>query len=208
MKKTILVIMMLSAMSLSAISASPAVTADSISYACKITNIVQQDTATLTFDVYITNTGLDTLKFASLDGNVSFDYFGISNGGTLAGAFVPGSASASLATIQKTPDWNVDPVTKHIIMKSYAAPVVGSCFKIPYTDSVKIGTFILVDTKPFKINSTASFVWKITPGSSLARTSALKCYILHDTQGRDTTCADLTIAADMVTRGNPVLNPQ
>jgi hypothetical protein len=206
MRKLFISLFILMTISLKALCAPPVVT-DSIAYACKLTNIVQTDTSTITFDIYVTNLGVDTLKFAALEANISFNYTGIANGGTITGTFEPGSASSSLATIQKSPRWKVENSTKRIIFKLYPPPVVGSCYKIPYTDSVKLGTFILVDTKPFTWNSQASFAWAFTPGASLAYTTSFQCYILHDCCGRDVTAADLTVPVDMIVYGNPVLNP-
>lgn len=120
------------------------------SFTCTIKNINQPKNTdnVLEFDVYVYNTGKETIKFQSLQAGINFNYDGLANGGVITGQFVKNSADRTLLANQQNPNWTVNQETKQIRLLAAIQTSSNMAATIP-VEGLKVGTFRLTNTKPF-----------------------------------------------------------
>ena len=172
------------------------------SYNCSIKNITQVDLKTLTFEVWLQNTGSTGLKLEALQAGINFNYDGLSNGGIITGAFVPGTANGVMpGSTQYSPDWNINQTSKQIRLLpamefSYAFPT-----NIPNSGGgIRIGRFIMTNTVNFA-TATPNFTWSFANGSGYTTETIVDCYVNGSDLG-----TDITNTSNQIVIGNPVIN--
>ena len=155
-------------------------------YNCCITNFIRTSTTQMQFDVVIEWTGTNTQKLAFFQGGVNFNYAGIANGGTITGAFKPGSADPTLPGSQQSPTWNINQSSKQI---RFFASIVSSSIAVPIASppGFRLGTFIMTNTVPFTTNSSPNFVWSFSTGTSSTTKTQVSVYVNGATSATDVT---------------------
>ena len=154
-------------------------------YNCYIKNITQTSTKTLEFDVWVEWTGSEpnTYKFNFFQAGIDFNYSGMLNGGTITGAFVSGSADASIPTVQQSPNWNINSTSHQIRMLAAINTTSSTAVTIPASPGIRLGTFRITNTADFTTGSTPDFTWKFATGSGTTTKTALGAYIGTSTLG-------------------------
>ena len=172
-----------------------------INYTCCIEVITQTAPNILEFDVIIEWTGTNTQKLTLFQGGINFNYTGMSNGGTITGAFKSGSADLSLPAVQQNLNWNVNASSKQIRLFAAIASV-GSATAIPSPPGFRLGTFVITNTVPFTSLSTPNFVWSFLTGTGTTSKTQVSVYVNGASTG-----TDVTIPPNHCVDGNPALNP-
>lgn len=131
-----------------------------------IRNIHQTSPNIIELDVWLEWTGTNTQKFLAFQGGMNFNYDGLSNGGVITGAFVPGSADPALPAAQQAPNWNVNPVSKQIRFLAAIATPASIAVATPAPPGFRLGTLRLTNTVPFKVNTPMNFEWSFLTGNS------------------------------------------
>ena len=117
-------------------------------------NITRIDTDSVSFDVYISRIGTDTVNLAGYDLTISFDYQACANGGTVRVFYVPNSAdTAGMPAKHKTPTILYDSTNAPGTFRMYVNNAT-------YATSKKIGSSTNGMTKlgKFKMRCTAHWV--------------------------------------------------
>ena len=130
-----------------------------------VRNVHQTSPSVLELDVWLEWTGTNTQKFQFFQGGLNFNYAGIANGGTITGAFVAGSADASLPVMQKTPNWNINQISKQIRMIAAIATPSSTAAVTPAPPGFRLGTFRMTNTVPFSCNNQLNFAWSFATGT-------------------------------------------
>jgi hypothetical protein len=149
--------------------------AQSGNYKCCIENIVNPDPTTIEFDVFLEWNGIDSQRLTAVQGGIKFNYDEVANGGTITGSFKPGSADKALPRYQQSPKWNVNPLSKQIRLLAAIAPD-SAAIKIPPPPGIKLGTFVMKNTAPFKSISNLNFEWSFASGSSTTTKTQVSTY--------------------------------
>ncbi len=170
-------------------------------YNAYIKNVVFLDCKNLEFEIWIEWTGTNTNKFQFYQAGINFNYAGLANGGTMTGAFVPGSADASLAANQQAPNWNINATSKQIRMLAAIATPVGSAATAPGPPGFRLGKFKITNTADFPAGATPNFVWSFSTGSSTTTQTKVAFYL-----GSATTGNDITVPAQHFVSENPAFN--
>lgn len=131
-----------------------------ISYICKLNNIQQVDSNILQFDVWLQNFSTDTLRLAGLQLGIKFNLNGIKNNGVLSSIMLANSASNLLPTNQQ--NLNTDIYFSYQQFKSAAQIAFYNLALVLNSDSIRIGTFQIINTVAFTPNSHPNFEWKFS----------------------------------------------
>ncbi|MEZ5046659.1 MAG: hypothetical protein R2831_06675 [Chitinophagaceae bacterium] len=131
-----------------------------ISYICKMNNIQQIDTNILQFEIWLQNFSTDTVRFGGLQMGIKFNMNGIKNGGIMNSIFLPNSASNLLPLNQQTLNTTIDISNQEFKCASQVA-FYNSAFVLS-SDSIRIGTFQIVNSVAFTPNSQPNFSWKFS----------------------------------------------
>jgi hypothetical protein len=144
-------------------------------YKCCIQNIKSPDSKTIEFDIYLEWNGMDSPKFALFQGGIDFNYDEIANGGTVTGSYKAESADKKLSKYQRDPKWKFNETSKQIRLLAAIAPdSVASV--LPPAPGIKLGTFVLKNTKPFKDVSKLNFEWYFGFGSATKTKTMVSVY--------------------------------
>lgn len=183
-------------------------------YKCYIKNISQTNDRTLVFDVWIEWTGAGANKFQSFQAGIDFNYWVMANGGTITGAFVPGSADASLPAVQQVPNWTINSSSKQIRMLAAIATPSSTAVSIPAAPGIRLGSFKMTNTVAFLSNSTPDFTWQFETGSATTTKTAVTAYLNGASTAESVTTqtdpSSFTITASPQQHfvlSNPVCNP-
>ncbi len=149
--------------------------AQSKDYKCCIQNIIFPDPNTIEFDVFLEWNGMDSPKFTLLQAGIDFNYDEISAGGKITGSFKPGSADKSLPKNQQSPQWKFNEISKQIRLLA-AIVQDSSAITIPPSPGIKLGTFVLKNTVPFKDASKINLEWSFKIGSATKTKTMLSVY--------------------------------
>ena len=79
-----------------------------------IKNVTQTAPNQFQFDLVLEWTGTNTAKLQSAAWGIDFGYSALANGGTITGAFKPGSAEITLPPSQQNPSWSINQTSKSI----------------------------------------------------------------------------------------------
>ncbi len=156
-------------------------------YNARLKNINFVSCRTLEFDIWLEWTGTNTQKFQYFQAGINFNYSGLSNGGTMTGAFVPGSSDPSLTIDQQSPNWNINPTSKQIRMLAAIASQDSSAAITPGPPGFRLGTFRIDNTADFSPGATPDFVWSFTSGSSTQTQTRVAFYLAGSAFGTDVT---------------------
>jgi hypothetical protein len=172
-----------------------------INYNACVRNITQTSPTTMQFDVWMEWTGSYSAKLAFLQGGLDFNYAGISNGGTITGMYLAGSADPVLPATQQAPNWNLNAASKQIRLIAAIATPASIAATIPPPTGFRLGTFILTNTVPFTPSSTPNFVWSFSGGTSTTTQTKIGAYL-----NGATTAREITIATGHCVQSNNLLN--
>ena len=167
-------------------------------YNVQLRNIVFLDCKNLEFDVWVEWTGSNTNKFQFFQAGINFNYAGLANGGTITGAFQPGSADPSLPAVQQAPNWNVNQSSKQIRMLSAIATPSSIAATIPPPPGFRIGKFKITNTADFPLGATPNFAYSTIVGTSTTTQTKLAAYL-----GGATTGTDITATGTFSVESNP-----
>jgi hypothetical protein len=170
-------------------------------YNAYIRQITFTDCTHLEFEVWIEWTGTNTQKFEVLQAGINFNYAGLANGGTMTGAFQPGSADPSLPPSQQNPNWNINPVSKQIRLIAALASPSSTAIILPPPPGLRLGKFIITNTVNFSAGATPNFSWQYASGSGFTTQTSVAFYLNSATVG--------TIVTDPATHfvvNNPAFN--
>ena len=148
-----------------------------------IRNVHKISPSVIELDVWLEWTGTNIQKFQYFQGGLNFNYAGIANGGTITGAFVTGSADASLPAMQKTPNWNINQISKQIRMIAAIAFPSGIAVTTPATPGFRLGTFRMTNTVPYTSDSQPNFVWSYSTGSGITTQTKEAFYLNKESKG-------------------------
>lgn len=149
-------------------------------YNCCIKNITLVSPNVYEFDVVLEWTGTNSAKLTFLQAGIDFNYSALSNGGTITGAIVPGSADPSLPASQQSPNWVINQTSKQIRLLAAIATSSAIAAPIPGPPGFRVGTFRMTNSVPF--SSTApTFTWSFAPGSATKTVTALGVYLNSST---------------------------
>jgi hypothetical protein len=165
----------------------------------KLKNIAFNGCRTLEFDVWIEWTGTNTQKFQFFQGGINFNYSGLANGGSLTGAFIPGTADPSLVSVQQNPNWNINASSKQIRMLAAIATPSSIASVLPSPPGVRLGRFRITNTVDFPTGSSPNFSWSFLVGSSTTTQSRVAFYL-----NGATTSTDITSQATFTVESNPL----
>jgi hypothetical protein len=118
-------------------------------YQCCIKNITQTSPTEIQFDVILEWSGTNSAKLLFLQAGINFNYDAISNGGTITGAYMPGSSDPSLPLVQQAPNWIINQSSKQIRFLAAIATPSSAAATIPTNPGFKVGTFVMTNTLPF-----------------------------------------------------------
>jgi hypothetical protein len=172
------------------------------SYNAYLKNINFVDCKNLEFEIWIEWTGTNLQKFQFFQTGIDFNYIGLANGGTLTGAFQPGSADPSLPIVQQAPNFNINQLSKQIRLLAAIATPSSTAASILPPSGLRIGKFRITNTVNFTAGATPDFVWKYLVGTSSTTKTVLSCYLNGATTG-----TDITQQSQHVVTGNPAFNP-
>jgi len=152
-------------------------------FTCSVKNIHQPQNSknTIEFDVYVYNSGKQTLKFQSFQGGLNFNYDGLANGGVITGQFVKGSADTRLAANQQNPNWTINPETKQIRLLAAIQTSKTLATDIP-AEGIKLGTFRMSNTQAFG-SVTPNFEWAFQTSNGKTN-SAVTAYVENANNGK------------------------
>jgi hypothetical protein len=155
-------------------------------YNCCIKNITLVSPNEYQFDVVLEWTGTNSAKFTFLQAGIDFNYSALSNGGTITGAYVPGSGDPSLPPVQNSPNWVINQTSKQIRLLAAIATNSAFAAPIPGPPGFRVGTFRMTNTVPF--SSTApTFTWSFAPGSATKTVTLLGVYLNTSTLSTNVT---------------------
>jgi hypothetical protein len=155
-------------------------------FTCTIKNINQPKNTNnvIEFDVYVQNTGKQTLKFQSLQAGINFNYEALANGGVITGQFVKNSADRSLPSNQQNPNWVISPETKQIRLLAAIQTSPALATTIP-AQGLKLGTYRLTNTHAFA-SVKPNFEWSFVTANGKTK-SAFLAYVDNKTSGQSLT---------------------
>ncbi len=151
-------------------------------YVCCIRNITQTSPTQIEFDVILEWNGTNSAKLTFLQAGINFNYSALANGGTITGAYKPGSADPSITAAQQFPNWKVDASSKQIRLLAAIATPSSTATIIPPSPGFRVGTFVMTNTVPFS-SATPTFFWSFAPGSVTTTTTLLGVYLNGSTTG-------------------------
>ncbi len=163
------------------------VLAQANNYYCYIENIRLTSTSTIEFDVRIEWTGSNTQKLTLFQAGINFNYAGLANGGTITGAFKPGSADPLLPGAQHAPNWNINQSSKQIRMLAAIVAPSTNAISIPGPPGFRLGTFVITNTVPFSLSSSPNFAWSFATGTATTSITQISAYINGATTGTNIT---------------------
>jgi hypothetical protein len=144
-------------------------------YKCCIQNIKTPDSKTIEFDIYLEWNGMDSPKFTLFQAGIDFNYDVVANGGTVTGFYKPESADNRLPKYQRYPKWKFNETSKQIRLLAAIAPD-SIAIVIPPSPGIKLGTFVLQNTVPFKDVSKLNFEWSFGFGSATKTKTMISVY--------------------------------
>lgn len=155
-------------------------------FTCTIKNINQPKNTNnvIEFDVYLSNTSKQNLKFQSFQAGINFNYNGLANGGVITGQFVKGSADPKLAANQQSPNWTINPETKQIRLLA-AIQTAHTLAPVIPSQGVKLGTFRLTNTESFG-SVTPNFEWAFQIANGKTK-SAVTAFVENNASGKSIT---------------------
>ena len=142
-----------------------------------IRNIHQTSAKVIELDIWMEWMGTNTQKFQAFQGGLDFNYAGLANGGTIKGAFVPGSANPSLPPAQQDPNWNINVISKQIRFLAAVATPSSVAAVTPAPPGFRLGTLRLTNTVPFTVNVPMNFTWSFLTGTSTTTQSKELFYL-------------------------------
>ncbi len=145
-------------------------------YNCSIKNVKTTSPSSLEFDIFIEWTGTNEQKFTFFQAGINFNYIGMCNGGIITGSFKPGSADASLPSIQQKAKWEINQSSKQIRLRSAIAGD-SIAISIPPPPGFRLGTFIMSNTVPFTKSAKPDFAWSFSNGSSSTTKTKVAAYV-------------------------------
>ena len=155
-------------------------------YKCCIKNIRNVNPATIEFDIFIESSGKNKQKLTAMQGGINFNYEAIADGGTITGTFKQGSADPLLPRTQQSPRWNINPQSKQIrLLAAIAHDSIAVV--IQSTPGMRIGTFVMTNTVPFKKEVIPDFTWLFKTGSGSTSKTQLTTYVNGATITKDIT---------------------
>ncbi len=170
-------------------------------YNVYLKNITFVDCRNLEFEIWLEWTGTNTQKFQFFQAGINFNYAGLSNGGTMTGAYVAGSGDASLPANQQAPNWNINASSKQIRMLAAIATPSSIAATTPPPPGFRLGKFRITNTADFPSGTTPNFAWSFATGSSSTTQTKVAFYL-----GGATTAVDVTVQASHQIESNPAFN--
>jgi hypothetical protein len=134
------------------------------SYLCYFDNIVQVNPSTITFEIWIKNTGVDNINLAGFQAGIDINYGALANGGFITASFVSGPIGYNLI--------NIDPSSKQIRITS---PYFALHPPIPTSPGYLVGKYQLTNTTNFVV--APSFTWSFQTSTCNTTNTVVLCTI-------------------------------